>query len=260
MNYFEQMAALAAEQGGYFYPWASRLDGEDGEGAYTALVEAHLSPGVTVLEAGCGHGPDMLLFAPKAARYVAYDAVPEFITIARAAADRAGLTNVELIAVNSSARFNDGASRTPAEDKSVDLIISRRGPTNWIDDARRVCRPGARLIQINPLPTPAPDWNDELPPNLRLAADPANPLPDDLPAEITAELTAAGLSIDQAWTFDVAEIFDTPEDLYRALTWLRFGDDRISWEAARPSLEVVFSRRAAVSMCKRRYLWTALID
>jgi SAM-dependent methyltransferase len=259
MNYFEQMAALAGEQGGYFYPWTSRLDGEDGEGAYTRLVEAHLTPAATVLEAGCGHGPDMLAFAPRVARYIAYDAVPEFIAIARAAADGASLNNVELLAVNSSARFNDGAPRTPAADGVVDLIISRRGPTNWIGDARRVCRPGARLIQINPLPAPAPDWNEALPPALRLAPDPANPIPEDLPGEIAASLSGVGLAIDEAWTFDVAETFDEPLQLYRALTWLGFGADKPSWEVARPALEPVFSERGPVSLRKRRYLWTAVV-
>ncbi|HWA60921.1 MAG TPA: class I SAM-dependent methyltransferase, partial [Caulobacteraceae bacterium] len=202
MNYFEQMAALAAEQGGYFYPWTSRSDGEDGEGAYTRLVEAHLAPDRTVLEAGCGHGPDVLAFAPKAGRYVAYDAVPEFIAIAKAAVDRAGLTNVELSCVNSSARFNGGAARMPVEDASLDMVVSRRGPTNWIADVRRACRPGARLIEINPLPAPLPDWNEALPPALRIAPDPANPIPDDLPGENAAALAAVGLGYEATWTFD----------------------------------------------------------
>ncbi len=245
MNYFEQMAALADEQGGYFYPWVSRLDGEDGEGAYTRLVEAHLTPVATVLEAGCGHGPDVLAFAPRVARYIAYDAVAQFIALARAAADRAGLAHVELVNVNSSALFNGGAPRLPAEDGCVDLIVSRRGPSNWIGDARRVCRP--------------PDWNAALPPDLRLAANPANAIPEDLPGEIAASLAAVGLVIDQAWTFDVGETFDAPDQLYRFLTWLRFGDDTPSLEAARPMLERLFAKLGAVSVRKRRFLWTATI-
>jgi SAM-dependent methyltransferase len=155
LNYFEQLELLAAQQGGYFYPWASALGAGNGEDAYTALVEQHLTPTATVLEAGSGHGSDLLAFAPKVARFIGYDAVGSFTRIARRRAAEAGLTNVELITHNSSAKFNAGAARIPAADQSVDLIISRRGPGNWIADARRVCRPGARLIQLNPWPRPS---------------------------------------------------------------------------------------------------------
>ena len=43
MNYFEQLEVLAAKQGGYFYPWRSALGEDNGEDAYTQLVERHLT-------------------------------------------------------------------------------------------------------------------------------------------------------------------------------------------------------------------------
>ena len=177
MDYFEQLEALAAQQGGYFYPWRAALGAGNGEDAYTWLVEDHLSPDKVVLDAGCGHGTDMLAFAPKVRRFIGYDAVESFIAIARRRAAEAGLTNVELVLANSSARFNGGAARIPVADDALDLIISRRGPTNWIADARRVCRPGARLIQLNPLPAREVPWNHELPEALRYAADGQLPTP-----------------------------------------------------------------------------------
>src|SRR5581483_5408579 len=97
LDYFQQLERLAAEQGGYFYPWRSRLGDGGGEDAYTALVEAHLAPVKVVLDAGCGHGDDMLAFAPKVARFIGYDAVEPFIAIARRRAAEAGLANVELV-------------------------------------------------------------------------------------------------------------------------------------------------------------------
>jgi SAM-dependent methyltransferase len=103
-----------------------------------------------VLDAGCGHGTDRLAFAPKVRRFIGYDAVESFIAIARRWADESSLTNVALVRCNSSPRYNGGAARIPAADHTLDLIISRRGPTDWIADARRVCRSGARLIQLNP--------------------------------------------------------------------------------------------------------------
>ena len=54
-------------------------------------------------------------------------------------------------------------------DDSFDLLISRRGDLNWIEDAKRIGRPGSVLLQLNPLQDPVgmPLWNDELPTHLR---------------------------------------------------------------------------------------------
>lgn len=262
LNYFEQLERLAAEQGGYFYPWASHLGAGNGEDAYTALVETHLTPTATVLEAGCGHGDDLMMFAPKVARFIGYDAVAPFVATCRRRADDAGLTNVELAVHNSSARFNNGAVRIPADDRSIDLIISRRGPGNWIDDARRVCRPGARLIQINPLPSPTPAWNDTLPPSLRQRENPANPSHPDLPAEIQAHLAAAGLTPHSAWTFDVPEVFTDAQALDRYLTFMRFEDGVPTLDQSRPHLERLFADHAiggGLDVRQRRYLWMATV-
>jgi SAM-dependent methyltransferase len=260
LNYFEQLEALAAQQGGYFYPWRSALGERNGEDAYTRLVETHLSPDKVVLDAGCGHGDDMLAFAPKARRFIGYDAVESFIAIARRRAAEHGLANVELVLGNSSPQHNGGVARIPASEHSLDLIISRRGPTNWIADARRVCRPGARLIQLNPLPGPLPSWNAELPPALRLAENPANPDRPDLAAEIEAALARANLRLEHGQVFDAAEVFSEPEELYRALTFMRFEPDTPSWDAARPHLERLFARHGRIATRQRRFLWTAVVD
>jgi SAM-dependent methyltransferase len=214
-----------------------------------------------VLEAGCGHGDDLMAFAPKVARFIGYDAVAPFVETARKRAADAGLGHVELITHNSSARFNDGAVRIPADDASVDLIISRRGPTNWIADARRVCRPGARLIQLNPLPSPMPAWNDALPEGLARVENPANPGHPNLPAEIDAALRAAGLSLLSAWTFDAPEVFTSPDELYRCLTFMRFEPGELTLEEARPHLaRLLASHPAGVDLRQRRYLWMAGVD
>ncbi len=260
LDYFEQLEALATQQGGYFYSWRSALGEGNGEDAYTQLVEAHLSPEKVVLDAGCGHGTDMLAFAPKVRRFIGYDAVESFIAIARRSAAESGLANVELVLCNSSPRHNGGAARMPAAERSLDLIISRRGPTNWIADARRVCRPGARLIQLNPLPGPARAWNGELPPGLRLAENPANPGRPNLAADIEAALAAADLRLEDGQVFDVPEVISEPGDLYRCLTFMRFEPDTPSWDAARPHLEHLLAHRGPIDLRQRRFLWTAVVD
>jgi SAM-dependent methyltransferase len=260
LDYFEQLEALAGQQGGYFYPWRAVLGPGNGEDAYTQLVEDHLSPDKVMLDAGCGHGTDMLAFAPKVRRFIGYDAVESFIAIARRRALEAGLTNVELVLGNSSPRFNGGAARIPVAEDTLDLIVSRRGPTNWIADARRVCRPGARLIQLNPLPGPEAPWNNELPEDLRFADNPANPGRPELALQIEAALTAAGLRLDKSQVFDVPEVFSEPEELYRALTFMRFEPETPSWDVARPHLERLFARHDQIELRQRRFLWTAVAD
>jgi SAM-dependent methyltransferase len=256
LNYFEQLEALAAQQGGYFYPWRSAL----GEDAYTQLVQAHLSREKIVLDAGCGHGGDMLAFAPKVRRFIGYDAVESFVAIARRRAEQIGLANVELVACNSSGLHNGGVARAPVADHALDLIISRRGPPNWIADAHRACRPGARLIQLNPLPSPKPDWNEDLPRTLRITENAANPGRPDLAAEIAAALSAVDLELEDGRVFDAPEVFAEPEDLYRYLTFMRFEPETPSWDAARPHLQRLFARHGPIDVRQRRFLWTAVVD
>jgi SAM-dependent methyltransferase len=260
LDYFEQLQALATLQGGYFYPWRAALGAGNGEDAYTQLVEARLSADKVVLDAGCGHGTDMLAFAPKVRRFIGYDAVESFIAIARQRAAEAGLTNVKLALANSSPRFNGGAARIPVADHALDLIISRRGPTNWIADARRVCRPGARLIQLNPLTGPEAPWNSELPENLRMAPNPANPGRPELARQIEAALAAANLRLDESRIFDAPEVFSEPQELYRALTFMRFERETPVWDVARPHLEGLFARHGPIELRQRRLLWTAIVD
>ncbi|MFC3078312.1 class I SAM-dependent methyltransferase [Phenylobacterium terrae] len=261
LDILQRMRGLAASQGGYFYPWKSRIAAGNGEDAYAALVEACLQPDATVLEAGCGHGPDIGRFAPKVARYVAYDAAAEFVEIARRASAEQGLSNVELVVANSAPRHNAGRARLPVADASVDLIVSRRGPTNFILDARRVVRPGGALIQVNPV-DPEAAWFAALPAAL--------PLPgrfreaggfETIAGRIADRLAEGGLALHSAWTFDVPEVIATPQDLYAFLTWLT--DDPPPAQTVRADLERLFRDFAGpegLELRHRRYLWKAVVD
>jgi tRNA/tmRNA/rRNA uracil-C5-methylase (TrmA/RlmC/RlmD family) len=90
----EPHEAPAAQQGGSFYPWRAALGYGNGEDACTQLVEDQLSPDEVVLDAGCGYGTAMLAFAPKVRRFIGYEAVESFITIALRQGAEAGLTNM----------------------------------------------------------------------------------------------------------------------------------------------------------------------
>ena len=262
LSFIDRMETIAKRMGGFYYPWVSTLGANDGEAAYTALVEAHLSPEANVLEPGCGHGRDMVWFAPRVRHYVGYDLSQGFIKVARETALRQGLGNVQLALANSSPLANGGHPRIPVEDRSIDLIISRRGPTDWIADARRVCRPGAWLIQLNPQPKPAPIWDHMLPEDLR-----AEPNRDfDMGQHVRDMLAEAGIALHSAWCFDVPERFSAADQLYTYLAWNRFhalGVMARPYRESRDALEAVMRRHAGpggLEVRRGRFLWMARID
>ena len=108
---------------------------------------AHLQPGETVLDLGCGGGIDTLLAARAVAPTgyaIGLDMTHEMIELAQANAAAMGLTNT---------RFLEGPMEAiPLPDQSVDVVISN-GVLNLAADkdrvfteAHRVLRPTGRLV------------------------------------------------------------------------------------------------------------------
>ena len=242
--------AIGARYGGFAYPWRSTLGAHDGESAYTRLVGEHLRADRDVLEAGCGHGSDALAFAPRARSYLAYDYVEGFVRTARTRADEAGVGNARFVVADSSPKRG---GRTPAEDGSIDLVLSRRGPSNFILDAARACRPGARLIQLCYMDTPQPEWNERLSPELRLPLEPKS-----MPGNVHEYLARAGLALESSWIFDVPELFSEPAELLARLSWAR--EPLPDPERALAEVRQLFEARGArLALRHRRFLWTALL-
>jgi ubiquinone/menaquinone biosynthesis C-methylase UbiE len=107
---------------------------------------ANLRPGEVVVDIGSGGGMDSFLAASRVGptgRVIGVDMTPAMLARARAAAAKAGISNVE---------FRQGlAEALPVEDGSVDVIISNC-VINLCEDkgvvfseALRVLKPGGRL-------------------------------------------------------------------------------------------------------------------
>lgn len=258
-NWYDRLSTL---QEGYYYPWESTTEAGGGEQAYTDMVREHLSPQVDVLEAGCGHGVDAVLFAPLCRSFRGYDQIDRWTTMARAACEKAGITNATFLSRNSSADRNGGQVKVPALTASTDVVISRRGPTNWIEDVPRFCRPGAVLLQLNPLaPLVEPPWNPDLPEDLRL--EPPDGAGDiGMRQTIEERLAKVGLQIHSGWTYDVPEHLHTPRDLYRFLTFGNAPEEVPSWPESEPALSDVFARFASdqgLEYRNRRFLWKSVV-
>jgi SAM-dependent methyltransferase len=115
-------------------------------GCGNPLAVASLSLGETVLDLGSGGGLDVLLSARRVGPDgIAYglDASPDMLTLARAAADQAGVAN---------ARFLQGRIEDiPLPEAHVDVVISNcvinlsADKPRVLAEAFRVLRPGGRL-------------------------------------------------------------------------------------------------------------------
>lgn len=254
---------LATLQPGYYYPWVSQIAAGNGEDAYLDLVRRHVRPEHDVLDAGCGHGEVTLQVAAWCRAIRGYDRVDRYVQLARDAARQRGVGNATFYRADSRSDVNAGRVRVPALDASIDLVISRRGPTHWIEDARRFCRPGAVLIQLNPLAwLEEPAWNRDLPDGLRLT--PPDPDPDaGMRAAIERRLALADLRLHSAWTFDVPEWFADPRELYKLLTFGCAPDEVPSWRESADMLADVHERHAGPQglACRhRRFLWLAVVE
>jgi SAM-dependent methyltransferase len=249
---------LATQQEGYYYPWRSTLAPGNGEEAYLTLVRASVDPETDLLDVACGHGDVALELAARCRSVRAYDRVASWIERGQCAAAARGIANVEFIVHDSSSEANGGHPRLPAPDASHDLLICRRGPFHWCEDARRVARPGATLIMLVPNSTPATEWSASLPAPLGWSG------PDDplwARDRIAARLALCGVAIDSYWTFVVPEILPTPYELYRWRSWGYLPAEVPSFEQVRPLLEQIFVEHAGLqglAVRHSRFLWRAV--
>jgi ubiquinone/menaquinone biosynthesis C-methylase UbiE len=254
-NWYDQLAKV---QSGYHYPWKSRLSPFNGEDAYLELVKAHLNSKLHVLDAGCGHGEVALDIAPLCRSVLAYDLVENYIELAKLEAQKQRLENIQFVCANSSAKANGGKPTLPAQDTSIDLFISRRGPLHWLEDARRVAKPNATIIMLNPLETPLPVWHTLLPEECRFPVSNEG----SILQKVQERLSRANLKLHSHWTFDVPEVFESSKELYTYLSWGNFTNPP-SFENTKPILDTIFERYAGargLALPHRRLLWKAIAN
>jgi SAM-dependent methyltransferase len=250
---------LAAIQQGYVYTWPSHLDPWHGEDLYRALVRGHLYPEADVLDIACAQGEMALESAPHCRSVVGYDRTEAWIRLAQQAARERGLDNTSFVCHDSSADANGGHARLPAPAAAFDLLICSKGPFHWIDDARRVARPGAVLLMLVPDWTPLTPWTAALPEPLRWqeADDPHWARP-----AIEQRLAEAELSLHSWWSLDVPELFPDAEALYAWRTWGCTPDEVPSYAEVAADLERIFARYRGpngLDIRRRRYLWKAVV-
>lgn len=251
---------LATMQEGYWYPWNSKLGKWNGEDEYLTLVHEHLGPELELLEVACGHGEVALELASQCKTIVAYDRIPSWIEHAQHAAQEQNLHNATFLCHDSSLDANGGKARLPGTEESYDLLICRRGPFHWVEDAHRVARPGATLIMLVPDDRPIPLWNDLMPEAFRFTHVPDDP--NWARKSLERRLATARLTIHSWWDFDVPEYFSTPEYFYEFLIWGYAPGEKPTYDEVAPALERIFAAHAGsdgLEIRHVRHLWKAVV-
>ena len=255
-DWYDQLASV---QPGYYYPWKSTVGAGDGEAAYLNQVISHLRPGARVLEVGCGHGDLALELAPHCEHMIAYDRVPAYIDIAQGNMARKNIRNLTFVCHDASL---DEAVTLPVPDQSIDMIIGRRAPLHWIEDARRVCRPGAMLIQLCPMEEPTPAWSSKLPHKLHYENSGRHTGHGSIHQSVENRLHQAGLTLHSGWSFDVPEVFTDKQEFYRMLTWGLAASETESFDELAPRIDRIYERYAdadGIMLRHCRFLWQAFI-
>lgn len=253
---------LARVQKGYYYPWNSVVGDRNGEDAFIDLLQEHLSSDMDVLEVGCGHGDLALDLAPLCRSITAYDRVQPYIDLAEENKDKRAITNATFLCYDAQDPSLEEV-RLPAENDSVDLIIGRRAPLHWIPDARRVCRNGALLIQLNPMEEPIPAWSSKLPHKLHYENSGRHTGSGSIHQSVENRLHQAGLLLHSGWGFDVPEVFDDPRELYTMITWGLPGTEIPDYEELEYRLKSIYDRYAeprGIVLRHCRYLWKAEVN
>jgi SAM-dependent methyltransferase len=251
---------LTTLQKGYYYPWHSILPAWHGEDVFRSLVAQHLQANLDVLEVACAQGELTFEMAASVRSVVAYDRTADYIRLAQEAAQERDIHNVTFLLHDSSTQANGGQAHLPALDGSFDLLVCSKGPFHWIEDAHRVARLGATLLMLVPDATPLTSWNALLPEALRWqAADDPN---WTRPA-IEQRLAAVQLSLHSWWSFDVPEIFPTPQDFYVWRAWGAAPDEIPSYADVASDLERIFHLYASpqgLEIRRHRYIWKAVVS
>ncbi len=190
----------------------------DGEQAYLDLVRGKLGPTSQIMDVGCGHGGVALLLASDCDHIVAYDRIHSYVEVAQRNAQAAGATNVSYL-THDARSSEDGGIHLPAEDQSLDMIISRHGPLHWIAYAGRVLRPGGAMVGLMPMEEPIPAWTSKLPQILYYESSGRHTGTGSIHQSVENRLHQAGLTLHSGWGFDVPEIFSEPRQLYNVVTW-----------------------------------------
>ena len=242
---------------GFAHRWDSVVADGNGEDFFLQLLDRHLHTGMDVLDVGCGHGELTLSVARRARSVIGLERHRAYLKLARELLGESGLSNVVFIETELAgpAEAHRGGP-LPLADRSVDLVVNRRGPplVRYLDDLRRVARPGTVVIGMHPVGTaPPPSWAASIS-TLRNRFQMLGY--DEVTSWVTGPLTRHGIADYRLWWIDVPEYLTSPRALYD-----RLADETMPpWESVAAEVEAAYKHNqtdASLILRHVRLVWTA---
>lgn len=200
---------------GFAHRWSSVVADGNGEDMFIELLDEHIAADLDVLDLGCGHGEFTLQLAPRVRSITGIERHSEYLELANELAAETDAANARFLQAELAGPHEEHRGGSlPLPDRSVDLIVDRRGPVldRYIDDLLRVARPGATIVGLHPAGgPPRPSWIDLTP---TLADRFAALRFEDVVSWVVDPLTRLSIHDYEYWWIDVAEYLDSPESLH----------------------------------------------
>jgi SAM-dependent methyltransferase len=242
---------------GFAHRWDSVVADGNGEDFFLELLDQHIRGNTDVLDVGCGHGELALSVARRARSVIGLERHRGCLELAEELRGESGLSNVRFIETQLAApAASHRGGPLPLADRCVDLVLDRRGPplSHYVDDLRRVARPGALVIGMHPAGTaPPPSWAASIP-RLR---DRFQMLGfDEVASWVTGPLISHGIAEYRLWWIDVPEYLFSPESVYHRLA----GETPTPWESVAADVEAAYKHNqvdGALILRHIRLVWTA---
>lgn len=242
---------ISETQYGYHYPWTSILPPEHGEDSFRNILKTELKPRDVVLDAGCGSGELTNELAHWCHQIVGYDRVANFIDIA----NRNRQPNATFILHDSK---QQNSRMLPVDDRSIDYIISSKGPSHWIADVPRVARGQATLLMLMPYAGREPEWYGDLPAGLKEPGFSKDRLLEDT----KSRLKAIGTEIKELQFFEVKETFSDQAEFYHFLSWGKFDSqyDKVELEKIIGEIFSAYGKQGNIYVNRCRLIWRSLFN
>jgi SAM-dependent methyltransferase len=242
---------------GFAHRWNSVVADGNGEDFFLDLLEPHLRASTDVLDVGCGHGELALFVAGRVRSVIGLDRHRACLELAQELRSESGLSNIRFIETELAgpAEPHRGGP-LPLAGRSVDLVINRRGPplSRYLDDLRRVARPGAVIIGMHPAGTaPPPSWAESIP-SLRHRFQILGY--DEVASWVSDPLTRHSIADYRLWWFDVPEYVSSAQSLYDRLA----DETTPPWTSVAAEVHAAYQRHQADGILTLRHIrlvWTA---
>src|SRR5689334_13157342 len=194
------------------------------ESGEALVARLGITPGMKVLDLGCGDGTTALPEAKLGANVLGVDIASNLVAAGNARAKHAGLTNLSF-------EEGDASALTNLKDASFDLVVSIFGamfaprPFDVAQEMVRVTKPGGRIVMGNWIPGDPTMVAQLLKISSAYAPPPpagfVSPMTWGIEDQVAERFVSAGIPADRVRCERDSFVFRAPVSASEYLTWFR---------------------------------------